>query len=92
MVTFWCDGVVACKRSLKLSSPARNEKVSVTEMRSQQPISDKGTEILVPRASSEWLPAEAGQAGLPPRRTGPGGPARNPARKCIILITKPKYT
>jgi len=53
-------------------------------MRSQQPISDKGTEILVPRASSEWLPAEAGQAALP-RRAGPGGPARNPARKCIIL-------
>ena len=71
MVTFWCDGVVACKRSLKLSSPARNEKVSVTEMRSQQPISDKGTEILIPRASSEWLPAKAGQAGLP-LRTEPG--------------------
>ena len=50
------DGVVACKRSLKLSSPARNEKVSVTEKRSQQPISDKGTEILVPRASWSGFP------------------------------------
>ena len=45
-----CDGIVAFKRSLKLPFPVRNETVSVTEMRSHQPISDKGTEILVPRA------------------------------------------
>ena len=55
-------GIVACKRSLKLSSPASNEKVSVTEMRSQQPISDKGTEILVPRASGSGFPLRRTEA------------------------------